>query len=949
MFNVRMWATAHAPLWAAAHAVLWAKVHMVLRAKARAVLRANARAALPMAAASAMMVALLSFPAAGQALTEPVQIRGQHLEVELAPRGLGVMQAFRSLATGRDAVGGAGMLQEGFGVGSYYVPNRRVNERFEHIGRGQGGPVYQYTYDCEGPNIDGLYVTRTVEPMEDEASVRVRWRVEHRGDEELWVAPWARSELNPGGRHHPDQRVYTPSTSDGITAAERSGYHPAARNWIAVTDPGMQETVYGVFDAEDAYAFQTVHDSGAERTGFQTVFAPRIMAPGDAWETVYRLNHARGLSRVDFATDELAAQITYDNGRLEVLVAAVKAIPPAIIQATVLGANGESWPLPAMRFGTGMAPGELSRVAYDWEAPGAGSYEFLAQLAVDGTAFPLGQDTRSPHGGIDTQFTVGGASPSPLEAWTDAPHALDRGARTLQRPLAGGGSAALWFESPLNKIFPTDRIEPTGRENTVRLRSARNGRESFQLVLRAPAGERLDNVDIRVQDLLHREEDVRIPSAQVRKALPSYHPVRIASHFEGPTGLWPDALRPFQPVSAPGGRAVPVWFTVHTPPDAPAGTYVGMVETVGIEDSPIELWIELEVYDFALPQRPALVTDFGFDGDLAHAQAQAFGYQGSRDALMAQFDRLAQEARVTLRGRAALPRESADYAASLDAFRPRMAEILEQGATSVYVPRSLLEVPGQLEMANAFVREHGLEDLAFSQIANEPPQPAWSRIFDDVQTWQEHAPDIPPMVTTQGLQAFLPEALDIWSVHLQMLDTPNNRPILERTSEGGRVWWYVHHAPPRPYGNLLTDFQGMEHRILFWQAWALGMEGMHYWHVHHAPQGVNPWTNQLDITPVNGDGLLLYPSPDGPLPSIRWEIVRDGIEDYDYLTILSRRIRALREAGGSATLLEEAEAARNLQELMPDLLRFSRDPAVLEARRHEIARMIERLGEAGYE
>lgn len=45
----------------------------------------------------------------------------------------------------------------------------------------------------------------------------------------------------------------------------------------------------------------------------------------------------------------------------------------------------------------------------------------------------------------------------------------------------------------------------------------------------------------------------------------------------------------------------------------------------------------------------------------------------------------------------------------------------------------------------------------------------------------------------------------------------------------------------------------------------------------------------------NGDGTLVYPGPDGLLPSIRLKFLRDGIEDYEYLAMLGRVAAEVRE------------------------------------------------------
>lgn len=63
----------------------------------------------------------------------------------------------------------------------------------------------------------------------------------------------------------------------------------------------------------------------------------------------------------------------------------------------------------------------------------------------------------------------------------------------------------------------------------------------------------------------------------------------------------------------------------------------------------------------------------------------------------------------------------------------------------------------------------------------------------------------------------------------------------------------------------------------------------------------------------NGDGCLVYPGPDGPSASLRLKCVRDGIDDYEYLHLLSNAVVAVR-AGlvavpDSADFLARADAA----------------------------------------
>jgi hypothetical protein len=875
-------------------------------------------------------------------ITEDVKIEGRYLRLVVSPGAWGGITEYGLRATVGNYAGEGGLLQEGFGVPNYYVPSRRLNARLESAGVGN---ALDYFYDCDGPNIRGLHVTRTIEPIPDEASVRVRWKIKNKGDESHWIAPWVRNPLAPGGKVDPGDRLDVPALN-GIRQAERSAYYPASRNWIAATDPVENVTVYGVFNADHTYAFLALRNTEKRDCGFQTAFTPRLLNPGDGWETAYRINAVRGLKHVDFATDELAAQVDYQPGRLVLLLAAVKALQGLQIRARILAENGQVWRLPPKVFD--IDPTYVVRSTYEWTAPGDGAYDFMAQL-TRGKDEPLnlGKDTAPPHGGIDTQFVVGTPRDVRMEAWTDAPFTLERGPRPLKRTPACAGSTVVWFEDSMEKIYPTDVPEPDGRTDpTVHVRLARNEHESFQVVVRPPKDSDLHDVDFLWKDLVNREGGARIAASNIHVANVAYCPVRIPSYFEGPTGECPDPLPPFKPFTAAGGRCAPTWFTVYVPPRTPAGRYTGALVMKSSDAEPVNLTIEVTVYDFDLPVTPALKTDFGFRPETAVETAKAQGGTTAPLELIGRYVTNAFEHRVTLREPAQFPAAGPDYATELRQFEPRLKDLLVRGATTFSVPASLLDNPDQLRKADAFIVANKLQDRAFCQIADEPAPETWPPLVERMKQWHAAAPNIALMSTVFGLQPFIPEALAVWTVHTQILDTPNNKTVLEAVQKGHEVWWYVRNAPPRPYANFLLDFAGVEHRIVFWQTWALGIRGIHYWSVNACEKGRDPYVGRLDLTPVNGDGVLVYPGPNGPVNSIRWEIIRDGIEDYDYLSLLMDRFRKVQRAGGHEALIDRAAGVLDLKALVPDLVSFSRDSRVLAAKRDEIARMIVDLGRA---
>ena len=293
-----------------------------------------------------------------------------------------------------------------------------------------------------------------------------------------------------------------------------------------------------------------------------------------------------------------------------------------------------------------------------------------------------------------------------------------------------------------------------------------------------------------------------------------------------------------------------------------------------------------------------------------------------------------------------MPAESPDYAAALRAYEPRLKRMLDQGLSTVPVPASLQEFPEQLALANRFIAENQLQTMAFTPLAHEPPRPAWSRLNEYLVAWRRVAPDIRPMVTTFGLDPFLGDPDRIWGVHLPVFDTSAHRDILQHTTSGGETWWYVDEWPARPYANFFVDFDAVEHRTLFWQTWALGIRGMHYWNINFAPSDADPYQGLVDATPVNGNGYLVYPGANGPVSSIRWETIRDGIDDYDYLVMVRAHMADLEKRGGNSALLQRAKDTLNLGPLVQDLVGFPREPDMLIAKRREIAELIVALAAA---
>ncbi len=109
----------------------------------------------------------------------------------------------------------------------------------------------------------------------------------------------------------------------------------------------------------------------------------------------------------------------------------------------------------------------------------------------------------------------------------------------------------------------------------------------------------------------------------------------------------------------------------------------------------------------------------------------------------------------------------------------------------------------------------------------------------------------------------------------------------DRNAKGDRIWWYYCWEPELPYANVFIDMDAFYHRVLTWQQYLHGINGMLYWSTTHWIYG-SPWDETSSVFELSpycfGDGSLFYNGDrvgiDGPVGSIRLEILRYAIEDY---------------------------------------------------------------------
>jgi hypothetical protein len=96
-------------------------------------------------------------------------------------------------------------------------------------------------------------------------------------------------------------------------------------------------------------------------------------------------------------------------------------------------------------------------------------------------------------------------------------------------------------------------------------------------------------------------------------------------------------------------------------------------------------------------------------------------------------------------------------------------------------------------------------------------------------------------------------------------------------------------------------------------------------------------------------GNLVYPGPDGRIyPSLRLENLRNGVADYEYLTMLKNRIETLKKSNcQDKALLDKAEALLIIPaDVAVAVNNYSSDPDNLLKYRVKVAEMIEGINAA---
>ena len=586
----------------------------------------------------------------------------------------------------------------------------------------------------------------------------------------------------------------------------------------------------------------------------------------------------------------------------------------------------------------------FSTIAFDAEFDGPLSFAFGSTVFKD----------------ADTGAVVADAKP-----W---PYLSDvAGAR-----LPGGGAVAVWSERPERKVFQ-GRPLPAATDDALSFALAGNEAEAMQFVV-------TPSVDVERLRVSAKVEGLEVSVKRV-----GYVFIDVLSDSMGARGWWPDPLLPQQP----GGVAVrahvnqPFWVKVRTPKGAAKGVRRGALTVTyrrrgAGKDERFTVPVSVRVFGFSLPDTPACESAFGLNW-LRVFEYHRVTNREDRIAVADRYRELFGDHRLSPymalpmgvstgggerwhdRGNPDKVRVDFDWApvdAELDrVFRSyhfasfkTWVHGLGGGDNTGFSRRKLMGYaegsPQYERLVKSYARqlqdhyeEKGWLGKAYAYVYDEPLPPHYPYLMESCRILKESAPKIRRMVTI-GPKKELLGGPNLWcpiTAHYE----PDDEAWKAARAAGDQFWWYITFSSREPLVNEHIEHSGIDSRLWLWQTWGENFTGILMWET--AFWKGNPFTcetprNANGIVRSSAEGFYIYPPEEcfstggkvmaPPVDSIRFDLLREGIEDYDYFALL-------RKADPSSPLLKvPASVYRSLRE-------YSTDPSHMMRHRLAIAEQLE--------
>jgi len=532
----------------------------------------------------------------------------------------------------------------------------------------------------------------------------------------------------------------------------------------------------------------------------------------------------------------------------------------------------------------------------------------------------------------------------------------------------------VWAVDPLEKVF-RDAAPLAGAEAMAEV--ARGEHAVFQVVVRS--GLDLSGVGAKLsQFALRADRKQALPRGTVRfvSYVPVDRPIQTPpkDQLRVPPADYPDPLLEVKTIDVAAGEAQPIWITVPIPLDADPGLYrskVTVTANAGGQEVSASVALTIRVYRARVERSRLWVTNW-FSMQWPHMKISPQPESPEYYDLLRRYARsmAAHRQNVAIISPIGLAdfRVGADGELDIDfsRFDKWVTIFTEEGVIgriegghlggrvgdweSQFVVQIRRVKDGAVEVASVdpaspeadrfyarflptlvgHLREKGWLDIYMQHLADEP-------ITQNIGTYRamanlvrKHAPELRTVEACHTKD--LVGAIDIWVPQLNYYHESYDH-YRSRQGAGEEVWFYTCVFPQGEYANRFIEQPLIKTRLLHWINFRYGATGYLHW-------GYNFWSAEDPFRHTTrahggtfylpaGDAWIVYPGEDGPLDSIRFEAMRDGIADYELLAQLAER--------------DPDGAMRLASKHIPDFDRYDTDIRVFRETRRELLELASKL------
>ena len=431
----------------------------------------------------------------------------------------------------------------------------------------------------------------------------------------------------------------------------------------------------------------------------------------------------------------------------------------------------------------------------------------------------------------------------------------------------------------------------------------------------------------------------------------------VCELFDEDPGWWPDPiLEHLDKVDVQKGDLQGFWLRFRAPRDARPGVYRGEVSVAEERRVLRRIPIDVRVYGFEIPVAPPIPMLITFYPE-RHVKCEA--PEQCPDT-------------VWKRHEGEWYRFLADYFITIDDLYHRgepefphfgtLKRLAGEGRLRVFnlgcwdPPKSLSDedkaawrgtVLARLRKSWKRAKAAGLEAYACIYGCDELAEKDFPLVAWSAAELKREMPGVPLLTTAFDSSLGVGSALKGIDWFTPLTPKFDLAAVAKSRAEGHKVWWYICCLPPPPYANMFIECAAIEGRVLMGaQTAKFRPDGFLYYQtaIWNSPRPISGQSAFTDWEPISwpdyhGDGSWTCCGPDGiPLPTVRLENFRDGLEDLAYVKALEAKLARSPDAQWAA---EAKRLVAVPPEVVEDAAAFTRDPARVYAWRNRMAEIVE--------